>query len=179
MLGGLYILKMKSDHLPGLLEPCPCQWHSPFANKLHLTVKRAPDFWARPPAMTYVNSPVLRLAPHFVMLTGTLEPLQGTITRSSKRTLDSRFFFLPLLLPGCPASRFSFPLPYSHRDMWPHYSSKAKCQPQTETSGTVLQDTCFSLCKLIVSDISHGDIKLTDPPAKLLSWKGAGIYMLK
>lgn len=177
MLGGLYILQMKSDRLPGLLELCSRQWHSPFENKLHLTVKRAPDFWARPPAMTYVNTPVLRLAPHFVSTDGDI----GTITRAvtSKRTLDSRFFFLPLLLPGCPASRFSFPLPYSHRDVWPHYSSKAMCQSRTETSGTVLQDTCFSLCKLIVSDISHGDIKLTDPPAKLLSWKGPGIYMLK
>lgn len=109
MLGGLYILKMKSDHLLRLLELCLRQELSPFANKLHLTAKRAPDFWARLPAMTYVNTPVLRLAPQFVILTGTLDPLQGVWPRRGPWTPDS-FFFLFCFLAAQQQNVFSFAL---------------------------------------------------------------------
>lgn len=128
--------------------------------------------------MIYVNTPVLRLAPQFVILTGTLDHKvhKGC---DLEEDLGLQINFSSCYASWLPSSRISFPLPSSHRDMWPHYSSKAMCQSRTETSRTVLQDTCFSLWEWILSDISHGDVKRTDTPAKLLLREGPGIYILK
>lgn len=137
MLGGFYIMKMKSDHFPGLLELCLGQWLvSPFANKSHLTVRRAPNSWTRPPAMTYVNVPMLRL-----LILGNI----GTFKRWKRETLwcDLKedlglqsFSFTFFCFMAAQWADFLYPAPTMTCDL--PTGSKAMCQSQTEASKTVL-----------------------------------------
>jgi hypothetical protein len=108
-----------------------------------------------------------------------LEPLEGGTYREALgedlglQTLP----FTPLWLPGFPVSRFFFFTPIMTCGLTTGY--KAMCQPQMETSKTFSQSTSFSLCELIIPDISRRDVKLTDTPAKLLSRKDPEIFILK